>query len=144
MYLGDYIIIERQISPFGFECCSVSTGTPFTAEVDRDKQHLFLDHSWINNHPAACRFLRPDGDRIRCTIHHDSPAQCKSYRCVVMRILNPSGVPAGTVTGTLALHSEDPGLRAVYDEAMRQIHYTDPDAEERLQEYFEERGYRIW
>jgi Fe-S-cluster containining protein len=143
MYLGDYIVIERQTGPFTFECCSVSTGTPFTAEVDPDKRHLFADRTWIDARPTACRFLRPDNDLVRCTIHRDSPPQCKFYRCRVMWIFNRSGQQVGTITGTLALHSDDPDLREVYDEAMRSIPDTDPGAEELLQEYFERLGYRI-
>jgi len=143
MYLGDYIVIERQIAPLRFACCSVSTGTPFTAEVDEDKRHLFSDRTWIDLHPTACRFLRPDGGLFHCTIHRDSPAQCKFYRCVVMRVLGSTGEPAGTITGTLALHSEDPVLRAAYKEAMRDIKDTDPDAEERLQEFLINRGFEI-
>lgn len=143
MSLGDYIAIERQIGPFTFECSCVSTGTPFTAEVDPDKRHLFADRTWIDAHPSACRFLRPDGDRRRCTIHRDSPAPCKAYRCVVLRIAGRSGEPIGTVTGTLALHSGDPALRAAYDEAMRGIRDTDPNAEDRLQEFLERRGFSI-
>jgi Fe-S-cluster containining protein len=143
MYLGDYIVIERQIAPFRFECCSVSTGTPFTAEVDEDKRHLFSDRTWIDRHPTACRFLRPDGDLIRCTIHQDSPAQCKFYRCVVMRVLSSTGEQVGTITGTLALHSEDPAIRAAYDDALRVIRDTDPEAEERLQEFLISRGFEI-
>jgi Fe-S-cluster containining protein len=143
MYLGDYIVIEHERGPFTFDCCSVSSGTPFSAEVDYDKWHLFADRSWIDQHPAACRFLRPDGDLIRCTIHRDSPAQCKFYRCIVMRISGRSGEQIGTITGTLALHSDDLDLREVYDEAMRSIHDTDPDAEDQLEKYLREKGYRI-
>jgi hypothetical protein len=143
MYLGDYIVIERQIAPLRFECCSVSTGTSFTAEVDADKRHLFSDRTWIDRHPTACRFLRPDGGLFHCTIHRDSPAQCKFYRCVVMRVLSSTGEQAGTITGTLALHSEDPVLGAAYEEAMRDIRDTDPDAEERLQEFLISRGFEI-
>lgn len=143
MYLGDYIVVEKQTGPFTFECCSVSTGTPFLAEVDEDKRHLFSDRSWIDAHPSACRFLRPDGDLIRCTIHRDSPPQCKFYRCVVMRVSDANGSEIGTVTGTLALHSDDPGLRAAYDAAMSSIRDTDPDAEDRLEKFLRGRGYRI-
>jgi len=143
MYLGDYIVIERQIAPLRFECCSVSTGTPFTAEVDEDKRHLFSDRTWIDLHPPACQFLRPDGGLFHCTIHRDSPVQCKFYRCVVMRVLGSTGEQAGTITGTLALHSEDPVLWAAYEEAMRDILDTDPDAEERLQESLINRGFEI-
>jgi len=46
MYLGDYIVIEQQTGPFTFACESVSTGTPFTAEVDEDKRAIFSDHSF--------------------------------------------------------------------------------------------------
>ena len=143
MYLGDYIAIEEQIDRFVFRCCSVSTGTPFTAEVDPDKRSLFLDHSWIDSHPAACRFLRPDGDLIRCTIHRDSPAQCKFYRCTVMRISDRNGRELGRITGTLALHSEDAALRAVYDEAMGAVPDTDPGSEAHLEKHFLNRGYCV-
>ena len=143
MYLGDYIVIEEQTGPFTFQCCSVSTNTPFIAEIDPDKRHLFADHSWIDEHPSACRFLRPDGDRIRCTIHRDSPVQCKFYRCVIMRVTGTDGREIGTITGTLALHSEDPALRAIYDAALREIREENPHAEDRLSEYLQKHGYRI-
>jgi len=143
MFLGDYIAIDEERGPFTFACSSVSTGTPFIAEVDADKRHLFSDRTWIDAHPTACRFLRPDGDLIRCTIHRDSPAQCKSYRCVVMRISAGSGEEIGIITGTLALHTDDPDLRAAYENAMVRIRNTDPDAEEQLKNSLENRGYRI-
>src|SRR5512136_2311499 len=100
MYLGDYIVILRQTGPFTFDCESVSTGTPFTAEVDEDKRTIFMDFSYPEQNPAACRFLRPDGDLLRCTIHRDSPAQCKFYRCVVMRVSDAGGVLLGTIRGS--------------------------------------------
>jgi Fe-S-cluster containining protein len=143
MYLGDYLVIEHQTGPFTFACSLVSTGMQFTAEIDEDKRHLFSDYTFPALHPHACRFLRPDGDLVRCTIHRDSPAPCKFYRCVVMRVFDPAGKIAGTVTGTLALHSGDPALRAVWEDALRQIPETSPDAEERLQKYLEEKGYRV-
>lgn len=143
MYLGDYIVIERQIGPFEFACCSVSTDSPFTARIDEDKREIFLDHSFPDRHPSACRFLRPDGDLIRCTIHRDSPPQCKFYRCVVMKVSDASGTIVGTVTGTLALHSDNPALRRVWEEAQKRIPESLPDAEQRLQNYLEENGYRV-
>src|SRR5512137_1274054 len=105
MFLGDYIVIERQTGPFSFECESVSTGTPFAAEIDEDKRTIFSDFSFPEENPAAFRFLRPDGNLLRCTIHRDSPAQCKFYRCVVMRVFDTAGRRLlGTVRGTLDLH----------------------------------------
>jgi len=143
MYLGDYIVIERQTGPFTFACESVSTGTTFTAEVDADKRRIFADFSFPELHPAACRFLRPDGDLLRCTIHRDSPAQCKFYRCVVMRVLDPAGVLLGTVRGTLDLHSDDPGLRAVWEEVMRRRPTPDAEAEPWIAAFLQEKGYRV-
>jgi Fe-S-cluster containining protein len=143
MYLGDYIVIERQIGTYTFECESVSTGTPFVAEVDEDKRHLFADTTFPDQNPSACRFLRPDGDLIRCTIHRDSPAQCKFYRCVVMRVFDGSGNNLGYVTGTLALHSDDPQLRNVWEEAERQRPKPDGDAEVWLAEFLQAKGYRV-
>jgi Fe-S-cluster containining protein len=143
MFLGDYIAIEEQIGPYEFRCESVSTGTPFTAAVDEDKREIFADRSFPDEHPHACRFLRPDGNLVRCTIHRDSPAQCKSYRCVVMRVYDPGGREAGYVTGTLALHSDDPDLRSVWTAAEKLISPLAPDAEARFGEFLEKEGYRI-
>ena len=143
MYLGDYIVIERQTGPFTFECCSVSTGSPFTAEIDPDKRHLFPDTTFPERHPSACRFLRPDRDMIRCTIHRDSPPQCKFYRCRVMRVIDPSGSTAGTVTGTLALHSDDPALREIWEEVERLRPRKDDDAEPWIAAFLQEKGYRV-
>ena len=143
MYMGDYIVIDHQISPFEFACESVSTGTPFIARVDDDKREIFLDHSFPDVHHSACRFLRPDGDRIRCSIHETSPCQCKFYRCVVMRIFDPHGDLKGTVTGTLSLHSDDPMLRIVWETAEHEILSEGSEREELLQKYLETRGYRV-
>jgi len=143
MYMGDYIAIENQLGPFEFACDSVSTGTPFIARIDKDKREIFLDHSFPDQHPAACRFLRPDGDRIRCTIHETSPCQCKFYRCVVMRIFDSQRNLRGTVTGTLSLHSNDPILRSVWETAEREISPDAGDREGLLQQYLETHGYQV-
>ena len=143
MHMGDYIAIDREVSPFSFACESVSTGTPFLAIVDEDKRDLFLDTTWISGHPAACRFLRPSGEYILCTIHGTSPVQCKYYRCMVMQIYDSRGIFVGRVTGTLALHSEDPALREIWDSAIREIPEGSTGIEERLQRVLEDQGYRV-
>jgi Fe-S-cluster containining protein len=143
MYLGDYIAIERQVGPYEFECESVSTGTPFTAIVDEDKREIFLDSTWLDEHPRACRFLRPSGEHMLCTIHGTSPAQCRFYRCVVMRVFDSQGVLIGKVTGTLALHSDNPELREIWEAALREIPEWSGDIEELLQEVLEGHGYRV-
>jgi len=141
MYMGDYIVIERQIGPFTFLGCSVSTGTTFLARVDADKQDLFSDRTWSVRHPSACPFLRPSGARIVCTIHETSPAQCKAYRCVIARIRTSDGVERGYVTGTYALHSEDPLLREAWREVEGEIAVDPEDAEERIPAILARRGY---
>ncbi len=143
MYLGDYIVIDHQIGPFEFACESVSTGTTFTARVDEDKREIFRNHAFPDEHPHACRFLRPEGGLLRCTIHTDSPAQCKFYRCVIMRITGPRGNPLGTVTGTLNLHSDDTLLRAIWENAEKNIPESLPDAEERRKVYLTGYGYVV-
>jgi hypothetical protein len=143
MYLGDYIEIERQTGPFEFDCISVSTGTPFHARVDADKHDLFLDHAWIGQYPRACRFLRPSGSRIVCTIHETSAAQCRFYRCVVFRVYSVENVLLGKITGTLALHTSDGKLQSVWDAGDRIIPWNSPDVEERIASYLRERGYIV-
>ena len=143
MYLGDYIVIERQTGPFSFACESVSTGTSFTAEVDADKRTLFTDFSFPEQNPSACRFLRPDGDQLRCTIHRDSPAQCKFYRCVVMQVSDTRGVLIGTVRGTLDLHTDDPALRALWEEVMRKRPVDDREAEGWIAAFLRKNGYTV-
>lgn len=143
MFLGDYIVINRQTGPFEFACESVSTGTEFVANIDEDKRDLFSDHTFPHNHPHACRFLRPDGELLRCTIHRDSPAQCKFYRCVIMRVFSADGKPCGTVRGTLNLHSDDPRLRSVWEKAEELIPESLEDVEERRREFLIGHGYRV-
>ena len=143
MYLGDYIAIERQVGPYEFECESVSTGTPFLARVNEDKREIFLDRTWLDEHPTASRFLRPSGEHILCTIHGTSPAQCKFYRCVVMRVFDSEGVLVGKVTGPLALHSDNPELRAIWEAALREITEWSGEIEARLQKVLEGHGYRV-
>jgi hypothetical protein len=141
MYLGDYIEIDRQAGPFEFECSSVSTGTPFYARIDEDKQDLFLDTTWIQEHPSACRFLRPSGERIVCTVHETSAAQCKFYRCVVFRVYSRERKYLGTVTGTLALHTENKELQSAWERGDRVIPWESPDVEDRIAAYLVENGY---
>jgi Fe-S-cluster containining protein len=143
MYMGDYIVIDHQIGPFEFACEFVSTGTPFIARIDNDKREIFLDTTFPDTHPSACRFLRRDGDRIRCSIHETKPCQCKFYRCVVMRIFDSQRNLKGTVTGTLSLHSDDPLLRSVWEIAERELSSVGADREEQLQKYLEARGYLV-
>jgi hypothetical protein len=144
MYMGDYIVIEQKTGRYSFICCCVSTGAGFSATVDPDKQIFFDDHSFPDMHPSACRFLRPLGEgRIGCTIHEESPAPCKYYRCVVMRIYSASGEEAGIITGTLALHSQDPALLSLWNTISREITGATPDNEEKIRQSLEQAGYRV-
>jgi hypothetical protein len=143
MYMGDYIAIEHQIGPFEFACESVSTGTPFIARVDEDKREIFMDTTFPNENPTACRFLRPQGDRIRCTIHTTSPCQCKFYRCVVMKIFNKDRTVIGFVNGNLSLHSDDPNLKAAWEEAAGKRPKSDEEAEPWIAGFLSEKGYHV-
>ncbi len=141
MHMGDYIEIEREIGPFEFECSSVSTGTPFFAMVDEDKRELFLERAWIQGYPSACRFLRPDGVRVVCTIHKTSAPQCKFYRCVVFRVYSQNRKFLGTVTGTYALHTSDKELQSAWERRERTINWDSPDVEDRIADCLRELGY---
>jgi hypothetical protein len=141
LYLGDYIVIERQTAPFEFIGCCVSTGTEFIAPIDGDKREIFSDQSWIREHPSACPFLRPSGDMIICTIHGSSPVQCKRYRCTAFRISSPIGEVIGRVTGELNLHTEDPGLRSAWGDLPLYFPWSQENSEDMIRRFLEERGY---
>jgi CBS domain-containing protein len=111
--------------------------------IDDDKKDLFLHRTWSEQHPSACPFLRPAKDCVLCTIHETSPNQCKSYRCIVMKIFNANGDIIGTVTGTLALHSDNADLRAIWEESERVLQRSPHDMEAELAKLLEGRGYRV-
>ncbi len=144
MYLGDYIVIEKQTGRYRFDCSCVSTGTSFSAEVDSDKREWFDDSSFPDQNPTACRFLRPlSQGRIGCTIHTDSPAQCKYYRCRIIDIFSSEGKEVGYITGTLALHSNDSCLRDSYDEVMKEISGPGDEAEEQIRAGLIRAGFKV-
>ncbi|WP_319578501.1 hypothetical protein [uncultured Methanospirillum sp.] len=144
MYLGDYIVIEKQTNKYRFDCCCISTGTSFSAEVDPDKRDRFDDTTFPDQNPTACRFLRPLGEGIiGCTIHTDSPAQCKYYRCRIMDIFSLEGNERGYITGTLALHSSDSSLRDAYDTIMKGISGPGEEAEEQIRAGLIKAGYEV-
>ncbi len=143
MYMGQCISIDYQTGDYDFLCSSVATGATFEARVDLDKRHLFLERTWSENHPNACPFLRPSGDRVLCTIHETSPAQCKAYRCVVLWIYGRGGDLLGTVTGTLALHTEDQELRCAWEESGFSITRFLPDIEREIKTVLTKKGFRV-
>ncbi|MDD1639498.1 MAG: hypothetical protein LUO99_04310, partial [Methanomicrobiales archaeon] len=67
----------------------------------------------------------------------------RAYRCVILRISRPGGGELGRVHGTFGLFSDDPDLRAAWDDALRAVSLTAPDAEEQLKRFLEKRGYRV-
>lgn len=60
-----------------------------------------------------------------------------------MRVFSSQGVLIGKVTGTLALHSDNPELRAIWEAALRGIPEWSGDTEARLQKVLESHGYRV-
>jgi hypothetical protein len=144
MYLGDYIVIERQTGPFEFEACCVSTGTGFIARVVPDKQHLFEDRTFTDGHPRACPFLRPVCDgRIVCTIHDTRPYQCRAFHCTTMLVYSPDGTLKGKVNGSLAITAHDPVLRELWNMNLGAIPFSSPDIEQRMRDLLTSNGYRV-
>ena len=60
-----------------------------------------------------------------------------------MRVYDRSGKQLGYVTGTLSLHSDDPGLRAVWEETEKKRPKHDDPAEEWLATFLQAKGYRV-
>ena len=53
------------------------------------------------------------------------------------------GTMLGRVTGTLALHADDPKLRMVWEEIERRRPVSDDDAEEWIAAFLRDRGYLV-
>ena len=60
-----------------------------------------------------------------------------------MRVSDAHGLLLGTVRGTLDLHSDDPGLRAVWEEVVRKRPKEDAEAEPWIAAFLKEKGYWI-
>jgi hypothetical protein len=60
-----------------------------------------------------------------------------------MRVSDARGLLLGTVRGTLDLHSDDPGLRAVWEEIMRKRPKDDTEAERWIAAFLKASGYRV-
>jgi hypothetical protein len=60
-----------------------------------------------------------------------------------MRIFTPEGREAGRIAGTLALVSDDQCLKAVWEDARKEIPFWSGNVEERVARFLKERGYRV-
>jgi hypothetical protein len=60
-----------------------------------------------------------------------------------MRVSDSGGRPIGTVRGTLDLHSDEPKLRAVWEEIVRKRPKDDADAEPWIAAFLREKGYQV-
>ena len=81
MHMGEIIGIEQATGDLEFSVRIDPVMAGFPARIDEEFRKLFLDRSWIEGHPAACPFLRPDGALFTCTIHGSRPGICKVYFC---------------------------------------------------------------
>jgi hypothetical protein len=60
-----------------------------------------------------------------------------------MRVLDRNGLQLGIVRGTLDLHTDDPGLRGVWEEIIRKRPKDDADAEPWIAAFLREKSYRV-
>lgn len=60
-----------------------------------------------------------------------------------MRVSDARGILIGTVRGTLDLHSDDPDLRAVWNDVVRKRPKDDTEAEPWIAAFLKEKGYLV-
>jgi len=60
-----------------------------------------------------------------------------------MRISDTGGRPLGYVTGALALYTDDPVLRSVWEDVERRRPKPDTEAERWIAAFLQDTGYRV-
>jgi len=144
MGFGRYITVLNQKNPQECRCRETITRREFTARVDGLHLALFKRPSVQWTHPAACPFLRQDGETYICTVHSSRPSFCREYRCVRMRV-ERDGVPVGELRGKISMKTEDAALSALWDERIVPLDLQDPAWRQEAARILEEAGYdSVW
>jgi len=99
------------------------TGDEQEVVLDSDKADLYADRSTFSREPEACPFFRfnPVDGRGYCTIHRTRPEICRDFSCWRLLILDPAGNRAGRVMFIRTLVTDDPVLRAIWEESLDTI-----------------------
>lgn len=137
---GRYIVVLKQNGPQEYRCRETITRREFTARIDDRYRHLFARPSVQWTHPAACPFLRQDGENYICTIHSSRPQFCRNYRCVRMRV-ERDGAVVGELRGKSSLKTEDAALSALWEKRIAPLDHDDPAWPDEAARILEEAGY---
>lgn len=141
---GRYITVLKQTSPQEYRCREKITHREFTARVDDRHLALFGRPSVQWTHPAACPFLRQEGEAYICTVYASRPLFCREYRCVRMRV-EKDGAAVGELRGKISLKTADAALSALWDEQIVPLDLPDRAWRLEVARILEDAGYEsVW
>jgi Fe-S-cluster containining protein len=116
MNFGQYITVERRLSPGDYYCACMLSRESFFAHVQSEYADAFANRSDPDIHPSWCPFLRrEDAGRYVCTIHDTAPRFCRNFQCYTALIFDVTGKEVGRVKGRRSLETAEPELVAAWE-----------------------------
>jgi Fe-S-cluster containining protein len=144
MGFGRYIVILKQTGPQEYRCRETITRREFTARVEERHLPLFRRPSVQWTHPAACPFLRQEGENYLCTVHTSRPLFCRDYRCVRMRV-EKGGSVVGELRGKTSLKTDDTALSTLWEARITCLDLQEREGRVESARILEEAGYDpVW
>jgi Fe-S-cluster containining protein len=141
---GRYIAVLKQTGPREYRCRETITRREFTARVEDRHLSLFARPSVQWTHPAACPFLRQDGETYLCTIRASRPPFCREYRCVRMRV-EKGAAAVGELRGKTGLKTKDAALLALWEGRIAHLDLQDREGRAEAARILEGAGYDpVW
>ena len=116
MHMKPYVKILGRLGPFRFICRHELGKETKEVVIERDFRDRFgTDGGGKEN---WCPFLLAgEGDAsYACAIYGTRPGFCREFACARMRIYGKTGALLGVVKGRGSLVTEDPDLRALWEE----------------------------
>lgn len=126
-HLGLVFQIIEQRGDYAFLLRNQYTGATHQVSVSPGLYHLYDNRQIFEERPEACPLFRfnPDTGLYYCTVHLTRPDICREYGCWRFLITDGHGNRAGRIMGTRHLHTEDPGLRQLWDAEVALLHEDD-------------------
>ena len=118
MNMKPYVKILGSLGPFRFLCRHEIGQETREVVIERDCRDRFTARKKGGGN--WCPFLLEDvgGAGYSCAIYVTRPRFCREFACARMRIYGKDGSLVGTLKGKNSLVTDDPALRALWEESL--------------------------